>query len=58
MVFTDMKEWKHGLDALENPLIFLQHMIDTFPYPLFLLRYSVALSWLQLSLCNPDLKKT
>jgi PAS domain S-box-containing protein len=37
IVITDMTEWKHAQDALENQLIFLQHMIDTFPNPLFYL---------------------
>jgi PAS domain S-box-containing protein len=35
IVITDMTEWKHAQDALENQLFFLQHMIDTFPNPLF-----------------------
>ena len=30
-----MTEWKHAQDALENQLGFLQHMINTFPNPLF-----------------------
>ena len=34
-VITDMTEWKHAQDALENQLGFLQHMINTFPNPLF-----------------------
>jgi PAS domain S-box-containing protein len=37
IVTTDMTEWKHAQDALENQLVFLQHMIDTFPNPLFYL---------------------
>ena len=37
IVVTDMTEWKHAQDALENQLVFLQHMIDTFPNPLFYL---------------------
>jgi PAS domain S-box-containing protein len=37
IVITDMTEWKHVQDALENQLIFLQRMIDTFPNPLFYL---------------------
>jgi PAS domain S-box-containing protein len=37
IVITDMTEWKHAQDALENQLIFLQHMINTFPNPLFYL---------------------
>jgi PAS domain S-box-containing protein len=37
IVVTDMTEWKHAQDALENQLNFLQHMIDTFPNPLFYL---------------------
>jgi PAS domain S-box-containing protein len=37
IVITDMTEWKHAQDALENQLFFLQHMIDTFPNPLFYL---------------------
>lgn len=37
IVITDMTEWKHAQDALENQLIFLQRMIDTFPNPLFYL---------------------
>ena len=35
IVITDITEWKHAHDALENQLGFLQHMIDTFPNPLF-----------------------
>lgn len=35
MVITDITEWKHAQDALENQLDFLQHMINTFPNPLF-----------------------
>ena len=35
LIITDMTEWKHAQDALENQLGFLQHMIDTFPNPLF-----------------------
>jgi len=35
IVITDMTGWKLTQDALENQLIFLQHMIDTFPNPLF-----------------------
>ncbi len=34
-VITDMTEWKHAQDALENQLGFLQHMINTFPNALF-----------------------
>ncbi len=34
-VITDMTGWKHAQDALENQLGFLQHMINTFPNPLF-----------------------
>jgi PAS domain S-box-containing protein len=37
IVVTDMTEWKHAQDALENQLVFLQHMIDNFPNPLFYL---------------------
>ena len=37
IVINDMTEWKNAQDALENQLIFLQHMIDTFPNPLFYL---------------------
>jgi PAS domain S-box-containing protein len=37
IVITDMTEWKYAQDALENQLVFLQHMIDTFPNPLFYL---------------------
>jgi PAS domain S-box-containing protein len=37
IVITDMTEWKHAQDALENQLFFLQHMIDTYPNPLFYL---------------------
>ncbi len=36
-IVTDVTEWKHAQDALENQLLFLQHMIDTFPNPLFYL---------------------
>jgi PAS domain S-box-containing protein len=36
-IITDMTEWKHAQDALENQLGFLQHMINTFPNPLFYL---------------------
>jgi PAS domain S-box-containing protein len=35
LLITDMTGWKHAQDALENQLGFLQHMIDTFPGPLF-----------------------
>ncbi len=35
IIITDITEWKHAQDALENQLGFLQHMIDTFPSPLF-----------------------
>lgn len=35
IVITDMTEWKHAQNALENQLSFLQHMINTFPNPLF-----------------------
>lgn len=35
IVMTDMTEWKYAQDALKNQLVFLQHMIDTFPNPLF-----------------------
>jgi PAS domain S-box-containing protein len=37
IVITDMTKWKYAQDALENQLVFLQHMIDTFPNPLFYL---------------------
>jgi PAS domain S-box-containing protein len=36
-ITTDITEWKHAQDALENQLGFLQHMINTFPNPLFYL---------------------
>ena len=36
-IITDMTEWKYTQEALENQLVFLQHMIDTFPNPLFYL---------------------
>jgi PAS domain S-box-containing protein len=35
IVITDITDWKHAQDALEEQLGFLQHMIDTFPNPLF-----------------------
>jgi PAS domain S-box-containing protein len=35
IIITDITEWKHAQDALENQLGFLQNMIDTFPNPLF-----------------------
>jgi PAS domain S-box-containing protein len=35
IVITDITEWKHAQDALEDHLGFLQHMIDTFPSPIF-----------------------
>ena len=35
IIITDITEWKHAQDALKNQLGFLQHMIDTFPSPLF-----------------------
>lgn len=35
IVATDMTEWKHAQEALENQLGFLQHTINTFPNPLF-----------------------
>lgn len=35
LIITDITEWKHAQDALEDQLGFLQHMIDTFPSPLF-----------------------
>jgi len=37
IVITDMTGWKYAQDALENQLVFIQHMIDTFPNPLFYL---------------------
>jgi PAS domain S-box-containing protein len=37
IVITDMTEWKHAQDALENQLFFLQYMIDALPNPLFYL---------------------
>lgn len=37
IIITDITEWKHAQDALEDQLGFLQHMIDTFPSPLFYL---------------------
>ena len=35
IITTDFTEWKHANDALENQLGFLQHMINTYPNPLF-----------------------
>jgi len=35
LIITDITEWKYAQDALEDQLGFLQHMIDTFPSPLF-----------------------
>lgn len=35
IIITDITDWKHAQDALEEQLGFLQHMIDTFPNPLF-----------------------
>jgi PAS domain S-box-containing protein len=35
IIVTDITEWKHAQQALEEQLGFLQHMIDTFPSPLF-----------------------
>jgi PAS domain S-box-containing protein len=37
IIITDITEWKRTQDALKNQLGFLQHMIDTFPNPLFYL---------------------
>ncbi len=37
IIITDITEWKHTQDALKDQLDFLQHMIDTFPNPLFYL---------------------
>jgi PAS domain S-box-containing protein len=37
IIITDFTEWKHAQDALENQLGFLQHMINTYPNPLFYL---------------------
>jgi len=35
IITTDFTEWKQANDALENQLGFLQHMINTYPNPLF-----------------------
>ena len=35
IIITDLTEWKHAQDKLEDQLGFLQHLIDTFPSPLF-----------------------
>ncbi len=35
IVITDMTEWKHTQTALENQLGFLQHLVNTFPNPLY-----------------------
>ena len=35
IITTDFTEWKDAHDALENQLGFLQHMINTYPNPLF-----------------------
>jgi len=35
IIITDITEWKHAQDALEDQLGFLQHIIDMFPNPLF-----------------------
>jgi len=37
IIITDMTEWKQAQDGLIDQLAFLQHMIDTFPNPLFYL---------------------
>ena len=37
IIITDMTEWKQAQDGLRDQLAFLQHMIDTFPNPLFYL---------------------
>lgn len=37
IISTDMTEWKHAHDALEDQFRFLQHMINTFPNPLYYL---------------------
>jgi len=37
IIITDMTEWKRAQDGLIDQLAFLQHMIDTFPNPLFYL---------------------
>jgi PAS domain S-box-containing protein len=37
IITTDFTEWKHANEALENQLGFLQHMINTYPNPLFYL---------------------
>ena len=37
IIITDMTEWKKAQDGLRDQLAFLQHMIDTFPNPLFYL---------------------
>ncbi|MFA6129312.1 MAG: PAS domain S-box protein [Bacteroidales bacterium] len=35
IIITDITEWKHVQDALEDQLGFLQHLIDTLPSPIF-----------------------
>jgi PAS domain S-box-containing protein len=35
IVMTDMTEWKQAQDSLENQLRLLQHIINTFPNPVF-----------------------
>jgi PAS domain S-box-containing protein len=35
IIITDITDWKHAQDALEDQLGFLQHMIDTLPMPVF-----------------------
>lgn len=37
IIITDITDWKRAQDALKDQLVFLQHMIDTFPNPLFYL---------------------
>jgi PAS domain S-box-containing protein len=37
IIITDITDWKQAQDALKDQLGFLQHMIDTFPNPLFYL---------------------
>jgi len=37
IIITDMTEWKQAQDGLRDQLAFFQHMIDTFPNPLFYL---------------------
>ncbi len=57
IIMTDMTEWKRAQEALENHLGFLQHMINTFPNPLFYADTTGRILGCNSAFCNMTGKK-